>query len=76
MRERKKALIVYLHVFSEGAGVCVGLVTHFAEVWLVRCVDMHVFLAVTAVCKSPVAAFKLTLKGLLTYMKNKVTFKM
>lgn len=46
--------------------MCVGLVAHFAQIWLVRRVDVHVFLAVTAVCKSPVAAVKLALKRLLT----------
>lgn len=65
-----KAVWPYLHVFSEGAGVCVGLVAHFAEIGLVRRVDVHVFLAVTAVCKPPVAAIKLTLKRLLTYRKT------
>lgn len=63
-----------LHVFSERAGVCVGLVAHFAEIWFVRRVDVHVFLAVTAVCKSPVAAFKLTLKRLLTGVSPFVNF--
>lgn len=61
-----KSLEFYLHVFSEGAGVCVGLVAHFAQIWLVRRVDVHVFLAVAAVREPPVAAFKLTLKRLLT----------
>lgn len=61
-----KAVWPYLHVFSEGTGVCVGLVAHFAEIGLVRRVDVHVFLAITAVCKPPVAAIKLTLKRLLT----------
>lgn len=52
-------------MFSEGAGVCVGLVAHFAEVGLVRGVDVHVFLAVAAVRESPVAAFEFALKRLL-----------
>lgn len=56
----------YLHVFSEGAGMCVRFVTHFAEIGLVRRMDVHVFLAVAAICKTPVAAFKLTLKRFLT----------
>lgn len=56
---------LYLHVFAEGARVCVGLVAHFAEIRFVRRVDVHVFLAVTAVCKPPVAAFEFTLKRLL-----------
>lgn len=67
MEKGNKSLVwFYLHVFPEGAGVCVRLVAHFAEVGLVRRVDVHVFLAVTAVCKSPVAAVKLTFKRLLT----------
>jgi hypothetical protein len=57
---------VGLDVFPQGAGVCVGLVTHFAEIGLVRRVDVHVFLAVTAVCKSPVTALEFTFKRLLT----------
>lgn len=56
----------YLHVFSEGAGVCVRLVAHFAQIGFVRRVDVHVFLAVAAVCKPPVAAVKLTFERLLT----------
>lgn len=56
----------YLHVFSEGAGVRVRFVTHFAEIRLVRRMDVHVFLAVAAICKSPVAAFELALKWFLT----------
>ena len=46
--------------------MCVGLVTHFAQIWLVRRVDVHVFLSVAAVCKPSVAAFKLTLERLLS----------
>ena len=46
--------------------MCVGLVAHFAQIGLVRRVDVHVFLAVAAVREPPVAAFKLTLKRLLT----------
>lgn len=63
-----------LHVFSEGAGVCVGLVAHFAQIGLVRRVDVHVFLAVAAVCKPPVAAFKLALKRLLAGVSPFVNF--
>lgn len=43
--------------------MCVGLVAHFAEIWLVRRVNMHVFFPVAAVCKPSVAAFKLALEG-------------
>lgn len=46
--------------------MCVGLVTHFAEVRLVRRVNMHVLLSVAAVCKPSVAALKLTLERLLS----------
>lgn len=64
-----------LHVFSEGAGVGVRFVTHFAEIRLVRRMDVHVFLAVAAICKSPVAAIKLTLKWFLTSVGPFVNFK-
>lgn len=49
--------------------MCVGLVTHFAKVGLIRCVDVHVFLSVTAVCKPPVTAFKLTLERFLSCVR-------
>lgn len=32
---RRNEDINYLHMFPERAGVCVGLVAHFADVWLV-----------------------------------------
>lgn len=48
--------------------MCVGLVTHFAEVWFVRRVNVHVFLSVAAVCKPSVTTFKLTLERLLPCM--------
>lgn len=48
--------------------MCVGLVTHFAEIRLVRRVNVHVFLSVAAVCKPSVAALKLTLERLLSCM--------
>lgn len=51
--------------------MCVGLVTHFAKVGLIRCVDVHVFLSVTAVCKPPVTAFKLTLERFLSCGQKK-----
>lgn len=51
--------------------MCVGLVTHFAEIRLVRRVNVHVLLSVAAVCKPSVAAFKLTLEGLLSWRKSK-----
>lgn len=47
--------------------MCVGFVAHFAQIGFIRRVHVHVLLAVTAVCKSSVAAVKLTLKRLLTY---------
>lgn len=46
--------------------MCVRLVTHFAEIWLVRRVNVHVFLSVAAVCKSSVASLKLTLERFLS----------
>jgi len=56
----------YLHMFPERAGVCIGLVTHFADIWLVRCVHVHVLFPVAAVRKAPVAAVELAFKWLLT----------
>lgn len=46
--------------------MCVGLVAHFAQIRLVRRVDVHVLLSVTAVGKSSVAALKLTLERFLS----------
>lgn len=54
-----------LHVFSQRAGMSVGLVTHFAEVRLVRSVHVHVLFAIAAVSKTPVAPFELTFEWLL-----------
>ena len=48
----------------------VGLVAHFAEVWLVRRVNVHVFLSVTAVREPSVTALKFTLKRLLSCRKK------
>lgn len=55
------------HVFPQGAGMCVGLVTapHFAVVRLVTRVDMGVLLPVTTVGKFPVTTVKLTFERLL-----------
>lgn len=50
--------------------MCVRLVAHFAEIWLVRRVNVHVFLSVAAVCKSSVASLKLTLERFLSYKKE------
>ena len=58
--------INYLHVFPERAGVCVWLVAHFADVWLVWRVHMHVLFPVAAVGEASVTAIKFTLKRLLT----------
>lgn len=59
---------VDLHVFSEGAGVCVGLeaAVGLAVVRFGAGVDLRVLLTVTAVGKFPQAAGELTLKWLLT----------
>lgn len=53
-------------MFPERAGVCVGLVAHFADVWLVRRVHMHVLFPVAAVGEASVTAIKFALKRLLT----------
>lgn len=46
--------------------MCVGLVAHFAQIGLVRCVDVHVLLSVAAVGEPPVAALELALERLLS----------
>lgn len=51
--------------------MCVGLVTHFAQIWLVRRVNVHVLLSVAAVCKPSVAALELALEGLLSCRTKK-----
>lgn len=55
-----------LHMFSQRAGVCVGLDTLLAQIGLVRRVNVQVFLAVTAVGEASVAAVKFALERLLT----------
>lgn len=67
--------LVHLHVFPQGAGVCVGLVAHLAQVGLIRGVDVHVLLAVAAVGEAPVAAFELALEGLLPCVRPFVNFE-
>lgn len=47
--------------------MCVGLVTHFAQIGLVRRVNVHVLLSVAAVCEPSVAALELTLERLLSW---------
>lgn len=54
-----------LHVFTQRAGVRVGLIAHLAKVGLVARVHVHVLLAVAAVGEAPVAALELALEGLL-----------
>ena len=49
----------------------VGLVAHFADIGLVRGVHMHVLLAVAAVGKASVTAFKFTFKRFLTCKRQK-----
>lgn len=51
--------------------MCVGLVTHFAQIGLVRRVNVHVLLSVAAVCKPSVAALKLTLEWFLSWRMGK-----
>ena len=61
-------LAVDLHVFPQGGGVGVGLVTapRPAVVRLVRGVDVHVLLTIAGVGESSVASLDLAFKGLLT----------
>lgn len=57
-------------MFPERAWVRVGLVAHFADVWFVRSVHMHVLFAVAAVREAPVASLELALKRLLAYNRE------
>lgn len=54
-----------LHVFTQRAGVRVGLVAHLAKIGLVARVHVHVLLSVAAIGKTSVAALELALEGLL-----------
>lgn len=63
---------VYLHVFPERAGVCVGLVAHFADVGLVRSVHVHVLFPVATVGEASVAAIEFTLERFLSCQKKSV----
>lgn len=60
---------MHLHVFPQGAGVCVGLIaaSHFAVVGLIAGVDVRVLFPVTAVGEASVAAVKFTFEGFLTW---------
>lgn len=55
--------------------MCVGFITHFAEIGFIRSMDVHVFLTVTAVRKAPVTAFKLTLERFFTGVRSFVNFE-
>lgn len=57
----------YLHVFPQRTGVSVRFVAHLAQVGLIRSVNVHVLLSVTAVRESSVTAFKFTLERLLPW---------
>lgn len=61
-----------LHVFSQGAGVCVGLVAEFAQIWLVRRVNVHVLLPVTAVGEASVAAFEFTQERFFSFVSGRI----
>lgn len=61
-----------LHVFPQGAGVCVGLVAQFAQVRFVGRVDVHVLLAVTAVGKTAITSVELTHERLFSCMRSLV----
>lgn len=62
----------YLHMLSKRAGMSVGLVTHFAQIWFVRRVNVHMFLSVTAVREAPITALILTLKWLLPCEEKRI----
>ena len=55
-------MVVYLHVFSQGAGMGVGIVTRLANIGLFRRMNVHVFLAVTAVGEASLTADVVTHK--------------
>ena len=59
-----------LHMFSQRAGVCVGLYTLFAQIGLVRRVNVQVFLAVTAVGEASVAAEEITHERFLPWRRT------
>lgn len=63
----RRGFAVHFHVFSQGAGVGVGLVaaSHFAVVGLVAGVDVRVLLPVAAVGEASVAALEFTFERLL-----------
>lgn len=63
---------MHLHVFAQGARVCVGLITaaHFAVVRLVTGVHMRVLLPVAAVGEASITAVKLALEWLFAYVKK------
>lgn len=59
-----------LHMFSQRAGVCVGLDTLLAQIGLVRRVNVQVFLAVTAVGEASVAAEEITHERFLPWKRT------
>lgn len=58
-------------MLAQRARVGVRLVAHFADIGLVRGVHVHVLLAIAAVGKAPVTAFKFTFERFLTYKRQK-----
>ena len=58
-------------MFAQRAWMRVGLLTHLAQIGLVRRVNVHVFLAVTAVGKASVAAEVITHERLLSWKERK-----
>lgn len=63
----RRGFAVHFHVFSQGAGVGVGLVaaSHFAVVGFVAGVDVRVLLPVATVGEASVAALEFTFERLL-----------
>lgn len=70
---RRWRLAVHLHVFAQGARVCVGLVaaSHFAVVRFVAGVHVRVLLPVAAVGEASITAIKLAFEWLFAYVQNK-----
>lgn len=72
---RRRGFAVHFHVFSQGAGVGVGLVTasHFAVVGFVAGVDVRVLLPVTAVGEASVAALEFAFERLLPCRRQRAS---
>lgn len=48
----------YLKMFSERAPMRIRFIAELADIPFVRCMDTHVFLFITAVCKAPLTGLE------------------